>query len=59
MTGALCCLPAPHLPLVGMRLAPDAGGGRVTAKRTAPKLNGIVIDPNTTSVIEFAKLIHE
>ena len=50
-------MPDPHLPLVGMRLAPDAGGGRVTAKRTAPKLNGIVIDPNTTCVIEFAKLI--
>ena len=40
-----------------MRLAPEAGGGRVTAKRTAPKLNGIVVDPTTTSVIKFAELI--
>ena len=38
-----------------MRLAPDVGGGRVTDKRTAPKLNGIIINPDTTSIIEFAK----
>ena len=44
-----------------MRLAPEpggnAGGGRVTDRHTAPKLNGIAVDPTTTSIIEFAKTI--
>eukprot|EP00965_Chrysotila_dentata_P251285 6209961-Pleurochrysis_carterae.AAC.3 len=38
-------------------LAPEAGGGRSTATRSAPKLVSIAFDPNTTCVIEFAKLL--
>ena len=42
-----------------MRLTPDAGGGRVTEKRTATKLNAIIVDEETTSIIEFAKKIRD
>eukprot|EP00965_Chrysotila_dentata_P130179 4304188-Pleurochrysis_carterae.AAC.1 len=38
-------------------LAPSAGGGRSTTARTAPKLNAIEVDPATTCILEFAKLL--
>eukprot|EP00965_Chrysotila_dentata_P229350 6197141-Pleurochrysis_carterae.AAC.1 len=38
-------------------LAPDEGGGRATAQRTAPSPFGIVINATATCIGEFAKLI--
>eukprot|EP00965_Chrysotila_dentata_P039892 1325429-Pleurochrysis_carterae.AAC.1 len=39
-------------------LTPEEGGGRSTAVRTAPKLGTMmVVDSDTTCVIEFAKLL--
>eukprot|EP00965_Chrysotila_dentata_P222669 6193107-Pleurochrysis_carterae.AAC.2 len=38
-------------------LAPEEGGGRSTAVRTAPKMANVEIDPDATCVVEFAKLL--
>eukprot|EP00965_Chrysotila_dentata_P058753 1949323-Pleurochrysis_carterae.AAC.1 len=39
-------------------LAPEEGGSRSTAQRSAPRLaSRIIIDPTTTCVIQFAKLL--
>eukprot|EP00965_Chrysotila_dentata_P163397 5396752-Pleurochrysis_carterae.AAC.1 len=38
-------------------LAPERGGGRATAARSAPKLDQIDVEPDATCITEFAKLI--
>lgn len=40
-----------------IELAPELGGGRSALPRLHAKMLSIVVDPNTTCVLEFAKLL--